>query len=278
MTDEDLRLRMAELVVEALEVGTGKRERDVINEFFDSFGLDINELDARYPRGLPGRIRLLRKRAASSLAGAAPTAAALLNEIVRCGGRFVAMLDEVYARLSQHTSTTEGTSETFRLERGGVDEEQLTISPAFIEKVRHLSRFLRTIEIGRIDEDAVGSLIGWDGGESYGHWPVVDRNGGFRLTDAVLHLAWITPAVDQRASQDTAWARIRPAVDAARISADRMVAAAERLVRAHVAYLDMLLDADAETAEGLLFSNEPDQWRQDEVANEPGGRQSPSRR
>lgn len=267
VTDQDLRRRLAELIVEALEVGSGKHERDVIDEIFDSFGINFNDLAAPFPQSMPGRTKNLRKRAAGRLAEAAPTAAALLNEVMRCGGRFVAMVDEVYRRLSRHASTEAGTSETFRLQRARVDEGHLTISEAFIEQVRRLMRSVRTVEIGKVNEAAIGSFIGWDGGELYGRWPV-DAKVGDRLADAVLNLAWITPAVGRRASLDAAWTRASPAVDAARASAERLAVAAERLVRAHVAHLDVLPDIDAEAAARLLFSDEPTQWRQRNIAVE----------
>ena len=268
MTDRELRQRLAELIMEALEVGSRKHERDVIDEIFDSFNLDFSGLDARFPLKLRNRTGLLRSRAASRLAEAAPTATDLLNEFVRRGGRFVAMLDEVYARLSRHTATTTGTSETFRLKRAGVDTEHLDINPAFIEKVRRLEQSLRALEIGVIDEAALSSLVGWDGGELYGRWPVGADDGRY-LADAVLQLAWITPEVSRHASSDAAWNRIPPAVEVARAAAERLMTAAGRLVRAHVAHLDALSDTDAETAVGQLFSNKP-HWGWNDALTELG--------
>jgi len=268
MTDEELRQNLAGLIVEALEVGTGKHERDVIHEIFDAFNIDFNDLDARIPQKLPGRTRLLRQRAANRLADAAPTAAALLNEVVRCGGRFIAMLDEVYVRLSQHTATTAGTSETFRLERGGVNEQQLTISPAFIEQVRRLERSVRAIEIGELDEEAIDSFLGWDN-RFYGGWPPdADYEHKAPLADSLLSLNWVTSAVRDRASGDARWAQTGRVVDAARASAERLVDAAKRLVRTRMAHLDMLSDLDTQTASGLLSSTEPERWRRDRAMSE----------
>jgi hypothetical protein len=263
MTDRELRQRLAGLIVEALEVGSRKHERDVIDEIFDAFNLDFSGLDARLPLRLRNRTGLLRSRAASRLAEAAPTATDLLNEFVRCGGRFVAMLDEVYARLSRHTATTTGTSETFRLKRAGADKEHLDINPAFIEKVRQLERSLRALEIGVIDEAALGSLIGWDGGELYGRWPA-GADDGRLLADAILQLAWIAPEVSRREAD---WTRVRPAVEAARASAGRLMTAAGRLVRSHMAHLDALADLDAERAMPQLFSTKP-YWGWDDALAE----------
>jgi hypothetical protein len=36
--DEDTRRRLAQVIVEALEVGTKKHERDVVEELFSAFG------------------------------------------------------------------------------------------------------------------------------------------------------------------------------------------------------------------------------------------------
>jgi hypothetical protein len=147
-----------------------------------------------------------------------------------------------------------GGTETFRLERAGVNTEQLSISEAFIERVHRLDQAVRTIKIGVIDEEGVGSLVGWDGGELYGTWPVRTRNGnGFRLADAVLHLAWITPVVTGRASREAGWTEARRAADVARAAAGRLAAAAERLVRVHVAHMDALSQVDAEDAVEQLF-------------------------
>lgn len=98
-------------------------------------------------------------------------------------------------------------AETIRLQRVGVDEEKLTISQAFIERVQSLERRLRRVKVGRIDESAVSAFVGWDGGELYGSWPPRsdDRFAlGFRLADAVLNLAWIGPVVRDRATSDAA--------------------------------------------------------------------------
>jgi hypothetical protein len=168
----DLRHRLAALIVEALQVGSRKHEGDVIGELFAAFGIDFGELNALFPAATPGRETALREESARRLAEATPSAAALLNAVMRCGGRFVAMVDEVYARLARHAATTTGTSETFRLERRDVAEEHLTLSPAFVEEARRLAQRLSTIPIGLVDEKAVDSFILSDNGEFYGRWPL----------------------------------------------------------------------------------------------------------
>lgn len=270
MADEELRQRLADLIVDALEVGTGKHERDVVDELFDAFGVDFRALEAQLPRQLPERTQRLRESARNQLAQAAPTAPALLNEIVRCGGRFVAMVEEVYARLARHSTTTSGTSDTFRLQRRDVDEEQLTISEAFIERVRHLVRALSTIKIGRIDESALDHLIGPDNGELYGRWPA-EGDGGDRLADAVLHLTWVAPTVENLATTDARWERAASTVGAARGAAERFAAEAETLVGRHVAHLSALADEELAVAAAALYANDITDWRQDRVEAEIKG-------
>lgn len=238
MSDKETRRRLASLIVEALEVGTGKSERDVIDDLFALFGLDFAALDRKLTQRSTA---LLRASAAEQLADAAPTTAVLLNAVVRCGGRFVAMVEDIYQRLERHAATTTGTSEAFRLRRAGVDEDQLTISPAFLEQVRRLTRRLTTIEVGRIDVLAVGSFVGWDGGELYGRWPP-DAANGDRLADHILSLGWIASAVAGHATSSAVRAAATEAVDAATRAAERVVSAAEWLVRAHLARLDASSD------------------------------------
>jgi hypothetical protein len=256
MSDEDLRYTFASLIVDALEMDTGKQERDVIDELFDSFGINFAEIDSQVDRHIPDRTKHLREQAAGRLAAAAPTAAALLNEFVRLGDKFIAMVNEIYDRLARHAATESGTSATFRFKRGLVDEDQLQISPKFIERLRRLRELLRTVDIGKIDAAAIQSLLTWDDGEFYGRWPLKDYSNDNRLPDAVLHLNWIPQIVERRMSQDAAWAGLTPAIDAARDSAERLVAAGEQLVRSHIAHLDELSDAEPTAAAGLVFMNQ----------------------
>jgi hypothetical protein len=228
MADEELRLRLAELIVEALEVGSGKHERDVTDEIFDSFGLEFHHISEQFPARLLRRADQLRQRAARDLAAAAPTADDLLNEVVRVGGRFIAMLDAVYARLTKHAATVGGgNAETFRFRRGGIDEDQLTISPEFIERVRQLERSVRRIETGWIDEEAILRFLSWDNGPFYGTWPLKQASRQ-RLAAWVIGMDHAGSVAGQRA------------LGAEETAAARLVAAAERVVRARIARLETL--------------------------------------
>lgn len=169
-----------------------------------------------------------------------------MNAIIRSGSRFLAMVEEIYARLAAEATTTAGTSETFRLQRAGLNEEGLTISPAFIEQVRRLRRAMSAIQVGRIDDALLDRFLSWDNGGLYGRWPL-GQDDGLRLADAVLHLAWLPDG---------------PAVRVARAAAERLVAAAEQLVRAHVANLDRYAAIDADNAAPLLFQGERERWLQ----------------
>ncbi|MDS0134719.1 MULTISPECIES: vWA domain-containing protein [unclassified Amycolatopsis] len=248
MSDAEIRMNLATLVVDALELGTGKNERDVIDDLFAAFGLEFATLDKSFPRQTPRRASALRTAAAEQLAGAAPTAGALLNEVVRCGGRFVAMVDEIYRYLAAYSATTTGTSDTFHLQRGDVDEEQLVISPEFIEQVRSLEQRLTTLEIGLIDHDALQRFTVADNGAFYGSWPI-RSNDGIRLLDGLLALAWIRPEIDSRATGTTVqvyvhapvgWEVAARAAAEAAAAGERLVSTAQWLIRAYTAHIDAL--------------------------------------
>lgn len=253
---------LARLVVDALEVGTGKGERDVIDELFEAFDLDFAELDRQVPPQTKDRANVLRARAADELARAAPGAAQLLQEILRRGSRFVAMLDEVYARLAKHDATTLVAAEVFRLGRDEIPVD-LTISKAFLEQVRELQHELERIAIGAIDEAALRTFINMDNGGCYGRWPLGDYNNGFPLADAVHHLGWISARVS--ADSDIATASLRASLAEANSAADRMCSTAEGLLRSHLLHLDWL-EQLTENGEHLsdddfhrrLFSSAPD--------------------
>ena len=116
------------------------------------------------------------ERIADSLANAAPTADDLVNVVVAVGGRFIDMVSEVYGRLARHAVTIGGkdAAEKFRFQRGGINEEQLTISSAFIEQWRQLQNVTRRRETGSINELAIGSFLGWDGASTGdGPWKIL---------------------------------------------------------------------------------------------------------
>jgi hypothetical protein len=263
MEDHELRHKLAELLVEALEVGSGKHERDVVDDLFAAFDVDFRLLEASVPRWRPMRKAELRDRATERLAGAAPSAAELLNTIARIGGRFVAMLEEVYELLSKHAATTTGSSETFRLERGDVDEAQLTISPAFLEQVRQLRVALLAVPVGAIDSEALGTLSRWDNGELYGTWPFSREEEGIRLLDAILHLNWIGPRILTLAAIDDEWALVGSALRGAHDAAEALVAVGESLVRSHMQHLAMLGDLEAGAAALTAYSDQMPRWQAD---------------
>ncbi|MEV5710285.1 hypothetical protein [Actinoallomurus sp. NPDC052274] len=261
MSDQEARGRLARLIVDALEVGTGKNEQDVIGDLFDSFGLDFATLDRQFPRHRfpQQRTTLLREAAAEQLAGAAPTTAVLLNGVVRLGGRFVSMVEEIYQRLARHTATTTGTSEAFRLRRSDVDESPLTISPAFLEQVRRLTSTLTRIEIGRIDVTAVQSFLRWDVGRLHGNWPPRDASGN-RLADHILALGWIAPAVADQDTSSAMWAEATDAVITATRAAERVIGTAEWLVRSYLTSLDAFSDENGVIRSADVFTYESSHW------------------
>jgi hypothetical protein len=221
MTDRELRADLAKLIVKALGVGTGKHETSVIREIFDSLNAAYPHSGGRFPANLLKGGRPDPERVARALAAAAPTAEVLLNELVRVGGRFMAMVQEVYDLLSRHAVTIGGNqaAEKFRFERGGIDETRLIISPAFIERWRHVCESVQQVELGWIDEDALRSFVGWDGA-FYGRGPVesvdFDRLAGWVL--AMNRNISLLPGADTRA-------------------AEQLIGAAEELVRVRIASL-----------------------------------------
>lgn len=229
---------MARLLLQALGVGTGKRERDVIDELFDAFGLDFATLDVSVPSDAADRAKVVREKGAAALANAAPDLAALLTAVLRCGGRFVGMLAAVYERLSRHTANEQGTSQTFRLERDGVDESRLTINEAMIEEVRRLQRQLVQVRTGRFAQQALLSFTMPDNGEFYGRWPSGPGRDGVRLLHEVLLLRWF-------ALERAGYSSPEPELAETFAAAERLVTASEGLVAAYVATVDAYANTSA---------------------------------
>jgi hypothetical protein len=273
LSDPSTTRRLAELIVEALELGTGKYENDVATDLFDAFDLDLAQLEKRIPRTTRRRKSALRQLAAAELASAAPSAGALMTEAVRCGGRFVDMVEEIYAVLAEHLATTAGSSEPVRIKREDLAFE-ITISPAFIQRLRELHRGIRRVTLVQVDEASIGRFLSPDGGEFYGRWPLGDRDSGqadeipigpfvsrrggelygspigdpdgFRLADAVLHLGWLGADASSTDPQ---------IVHEAHAAAKRLITTAERLVEAHMA---RLIDVDSDEIDEIF--TDLDEW------------------
>lgn len=255
--------RLADLLVEALELGSGKHEPDeLVAEIFRPFGIDFYHLATQYRRARP-----LRQEAAKRLTEEAPSAEELINEVVRCGGRFVDMVQDVYRRLARHAVTAGGKeSDNFRLQRAGVNNDELVISEAFIERVRSLQSRLRSIAIGALREADVRSLINADGGRLYGGWPIRSINGRRHLADEIVTIAQIAATARDRVASSPARQERVTLIDRAQKSADRLVTAAENLLRSHIAHADLLAATDAETAVHRLFSfSDQADWIVDEA-------------
>lgn len=165
VSELDDRLRLGRLIVEALEVGSGKHEVDVSHEIFAALGLDLAAIERSVDLRTPDRASVLREQAGQALADAGRSTGEIINTLLRIGGRFVAMLEEVYDVLDDHAATTTGTNESYRVGRGEIDETALYISPAFSEQVRHLEAGLSTIPTGRVDNGLLSSFVGFDNGE-----------------------------------------------------------------------------------------------------------------
>lgn len=229
--------RLARRVVEALELDTPKREWDVTDELFAGFGVAAPE------RGTAPPEQYLDE-AAALLAAAVDRPADLLNAFLRIGGRFLGMLDEVYVFLARHLVTVERADETVRVRRDEVDADVITISPAFLEEVRRLERRVGALLVGHVDHAGVRDLTVADNGEFYGDWR------GVPLLDGILHLAWLRD--DPRADPDR--------VARASAAADRVVRAAEALVRGYLGALDV-----AEDPGPVTRSDDPGTWLAESV-------------
>jgi hypothetical protein len=262
VTRDAERLNFAHLIVKALEIGTSKREWDVIDDLFAAFRIDAAAVLAADEGELAKSTDSLENAAAEALANAAPSVEALLSELVRCGGRFVAMVEEVYAFLAGHVVTTAGSTEEFRFRRGDVDAE-LTISPAFIEQIHTLSRSVRPVPYGQIDDKKLSSFLLCDGGEFYGSWPLDADTDRLRLVDGLLLLGWLSNEVEALPDTDERRALLRARTDAARAAATRVVAAAEELVYGYVSRMAGIDPAKDETAPGELFVGDLSEWHRD---------------
>lgn len=265
MDDLTLRLRLATVFVEALEVGSGKQESDLVAEFCQEFGVDFVRLERRFPPGCPNRASLLRADVAKQLADQAPTASSLFNAVARLGGRYIAMVEETYALLRNHTATTDGTSETFRFTRGDIDEATLTISPAFLEQIRRLGRVSTSILIGRIDEASLLRFIAPDSGELYGQWPVRSSSReATRVAEDLLQLRWVEPELARLADRDDRYQAVSSLAGYARQQGRLLVAAAEAVVASHLTALQLLADAAADQIVDQVFQGPtPSEWEKD---------------
>lgn len=244
--------RLASLVVDALELGRRKAEHDVAGDLFRAFGIDLAALEAA---ASPSGVEDFRREAAARLSAAVPSAEELLTAVVAMGARFVDMVSGIYEVLSEHHSTTSGTSEVFRLRRDGVDID-LPISSAFLEQVRALQRALLRVELAAMDERAVGSFVGWDGGELYGTWPIRDASPTrFRLTDAVIRLRRCGRILDGK-PRDAEWESVRLSYRAASEAAGELVRASESLLVRYGTYLASVSDADLSTGMDATVQHE----------------------
>ena len=258
-------VRLAELIVSALGVGIGKREHDVIDEIFRMFRIDFDELDRSVPVNTRNRAVVLRAVTAPILASAAGSPVVLINSFIRCGGRFITMVDEVYRRLAMHTATTAGTSQEFRIERSGVDESQLTISAAMIEEVRRLAQQFVELTTGRFQQHELLRFCISDGGQFFGRWPI---DGDGLLLDSILHLPWVRDTWLASHDEGPLKAQLVEALSTAMAAGDALTTTAESLVSSYMASLDAQAHMGTEEALAEVSSDEIDDWIRSGVVGE----------
>ncbi len=232
---------MADLVVDALGLGTGKQEDGVAAEIFAAFGIDLVELGRSVPQRTADRARVLRQLAATELSTTAPSTGSIVAELARAGGLLVAMAEEVYQLLTDHDATTTGTSEGFTIALADLGGVELTLSPAFFEDVTRLITESVTTSIPGLDHDALREFLRLDNGVPYGQWPLVEVADRFPLPAEVLRLANALAYLETLADRDPQWATAAAQARRAQQACDRLVHTAELLVKgfagqlAHVA-------------------------------------------
>lgn len=239
--DDQKREQLASLVVGALGLGTGKHEGDVAAEIFSELGLDLAKIDHGIPQSAPDRAAKLRSKAAAELARSAPTMAAIVAAVVRAGGLLVAMVEEVYQFLAEHSATTGGTSESFRVAATELEGAELTLSPAFFEETRRLIRQVVIAPVGTVDIEALATFLGLDNGVPYGRWPPQDPSTGFPLPAGVLQVRSVAARLRGLESGESGWAEAAQLARATDSAAARLVGAAEQLVSGFDANLELLV-------------------------------------
>lgn len=246
------RLAMATLVVDSLGLGTGKHEGGVDAELFAAFGLDLAALEAAVPQHAPDRASELRKLAAEKLSREASNTGAIVAELTRTSSFLMAMVRQVYELLCEHDATTKGTTKQFSILPSDVDDVELTLSPAFFEKVTHLLTRTVTYTLSTLDSSALSTFVGFDGGVLCGQWPVKNSDFNwasldhfqagkyFSLAAGVLHLSEAVQHLEARTIAETGWEDTASLANEALKAAERLVQQAEHVVTGFASQLDDL--------------------------------------
>lgn len=199
-------LRLATLVVDTFELGARKAELDVGDELCGRFGIILTQLEDGYrsPSGGPlndEQRRRLREEVARQLAERAQSAAALIDAVARVAAHFLTMVEEIYALLAQHDATADRPAERFQFRRQEGDLG-LTLSRAFIERIRVLRSAVIRVEIGSVDEEKLKPFLGTDF-DFYGTWPIGqfgagDPPGARRVARSITYLSWLNDELKAR--------------------------------------------------------------------------------
>ncbi len=231
-------VELAELFVTVFEVGARKAERDVADEVCADFDLDLRSLETEF--GLkngrtwfPWTRTEFRKEVARRLAERCGSMEALLVSVAASGAAFLDMVEGIYAFLARAAATTSGDSQEFRFQMGS-DELSLTISPAFVERIRVIRATLLRLQVGAIDHEKLRDFLRVDG-DFYGTWPlrsqsVISRVDQRRVARDLCFLPYVGDHVASLSPTSPVHQAWRSADDAAK----KFVSIALRLVRAHV--------------------------------------------
>jgi len=260
--DHDLE-RLARLVADVFELGARKAESDVGDEVCAHFDLDLKRLEGKYgatPRqGLnDAQQKELRREVSALLAVSAHSIESLMSIVAQAGAKFLQMVDEIYELLSKSSATTQGASEEFRFRKDDLHID-LTLSDAFVERLRRLVRRLSEIELGEVDEDALRKLLLFDG-DFYGSWPLATvgwqkPEGSRNLARGMTYLAWLRDEIER----EPYWTALNDDLNRASSAAKDFVNEAMVLVGAHVRALERENSAaTSETPGGSSGSDEGD--------------------
>lgn len=245
---------LALLVVKVLHIGERKADRMAI-ELCSSFGVDL-EAKLAEPGGYdPNKVERIRAEVVAELTDRCPNSEALMVAFARSGAVVIAMVEEIYRLLSDHSVTTNGTSADHRF-RLVADDLDLTLSDAFFEDLRRLRHSIMRIELGAFDTKQLRLFVGLDNGESFGLFPT--EGGGRPLLYEIQVLRPIKTRIETRAVTDGRWAVVLDAHARATASAERLLDRLEEILGAWAA----AILSDGSDLRDAAFGASSDDWIQ----------------
>lgn len=227
------RQRLAELIVDVLEVGSRKVDR-LAADFLAAFDIDLDAIvDSQHDYSEQAKVAT-RSQLVAELVDRGPDVQALVETFLRCGAAVIDMVDGIYSLLAAHAATVGERSESFVV-RPDADIE-LTISPAFVEELRTMVRQFEPFELGVADAELLSGLVGMDGGESYGGWPPTEDER-IPLLHKIMILGPMRARLAIRAEEAPEFVTAVHAGEVARTAANRLVRRLEQILEGAGAYM-----------------------------------------